>query len=370
MGFQSIEINHFRGIRRLEIGNMKRINILTGANNVGKTSILEACLMLVGISNPYLGFKINYFRSFRSFQNKMFSNRKVGSFFRNYPSEYLKDLEVLFYQLDCQMPIHLKAIQISGNTRETFIKPVYDYNLSNADKPSEGLSSENEKRIIGLSSEFNINGIPYISTTQNVKGENSQPDFIPSKKYKENLYAKLFKTEISSTGIIPSFKKFITEKRIDSVISILKKIEPSLVDIIVVDNEIMVDTGLPKYISLDVLGDGFRKILTLLTLIEECKNGILLVDEMDNGLHYSVWETVWSALFEMTRQFNTQLLITTHNSELITTLEHFLSDDAHASFRSDIMCYSIDRYANGEMAAYNYDYPGIQTAVEYKVEIR
>ncbi len=46
MSFQQISIRNFRAIASLEIENIKQINLLTGRNNCGKTSVLEAISLL------------------------------------------------------------------------------------------------------------------------------------------------------------------------------------------------------------------------------------------------------------------------------------------------------------------------------------
>ena len=35
-------VENYRGIRKLEIGNLRQVNIITGPNNSGKSSFLEA----------------------------------------------------------------------------------------------------------------------------------------------------------------------------------------------------------------------------------------------------------------------------------------------------------------------------------------
>lgn len=44
MFFKHIEIHNFRGIESLKINNIKQVNLITGKNNCGKTSVLEAVL--------------------------------------------------------------------------------------------------------------------------------------------------------------------------------------------------------------------------------------------------------------------------------------------------------------------------------------
>ena len=46
--FRKIYINNFRGIDNLEIERLGRVSVLTGKNNVGKSTILEALFLLFG----------------------------------------------------------------------------------------------------------------------------------------------------------------------------------------------------------------------------------------------------------------------------------------------------------------------------------
>lgn len=62
-GFKNIEIKNFRGIDHLKIDDFSRVNVFLGQNGSGKSSILEAILMLSGMSNPGLPQNINLLRS-------------------------------------------------------------------------------------------------------------------------------------------------------------------------------------------------------------------------------------------------------------------------------------------------------------------
>lgn len=43
---EQLEIRHFRGLNQLNLTNLNAINIIAGDNNSGKTSVLEAMLLL------------------------------------------------------------------------------------------------------------------------------------------------------------------------------------------------------------------------------------------------------------------------------------------------------------------------------------
>lgn len=43
--YTSFKISNFRGFRQLELNDLGRINLITGKNNVGKTSLLEQIIL-------------------------------------------------------------------------------------------------------------------------------------------------------------------------------------------------------------------------------------------------------------------------------------------------------------------------------------
>jgi AAA15 family ATPase/GTPase len=51
-GIKNIEINYFRGIDHLKVDDFSRVNVFFGQNSSGKSSILEAILLLLGMSSP------------------------------------------------------------------------------------------------------------------------------------------------------------------------------------------------------------------------------------------------------------------------------------------------------------------------------
>ncbi len=70
--YKSFKIENFRGIKKCELTELKRINIFLGKNNCGKSSILEAIFLLTGYNNPILSVNIDLFRNLG--HNKIFFN--------------------------------------------------------------------------------------------------------------------------------------------------------------------------------------------------------------------------------------------------------------------------------------------------------
>lgn len=70
-GFKNIDIRNLRGIEHLEIDDFARVNVFLGQNNSGKSSVLEALMLLMGMSNPDMPQQLNYLRTntFSPFRN-------------------------------------------------------------------------------------------------------------------------------------------------------------------------------------------------------------------------------------------------------------------------------------------------------------
>src|SRR5271157_6048917 len=104
MRYQTLIINNFRGIKNLEIEDLKLVNLLSGRNECGKTSILEALFLLSGMANPRLTVTIHNFRDLIMNNNEDFS--------------------YMFYNLNFDIPICLKG-KLDNQDRDVTITPLY-----------------------------------------------------------------------------------------------------------------------------------------------------------------------------------------------------------------------------------------------------
>ena len=68
--FRTIKIDNYRGIRTTEIKELSQVNLFFGKNNCGKSSVLEAILLVSGQSNPILPLNVNGFRGFSNFSEQ------------------------------------------------------------------------------------------------------------------------------------------------------------------------------------------------------------------------------------------------------------------------------------------------------------
>ncbi len=77
----------------------------------------------------------------------------------------------------------------------------------------------------------------------------------------------------------------------------------------IIDN----DEPLPLY----SLGDGMLRALSISLALVNAKDGILLIDEFENGIHYSAQTELWQFIFKLAHRLNVQVFATTHSQDCI-----------------------------------------------------
>jgi hypothetical protein len=76
-------------------------------------------------------------------------------------------------------------------------------------------------------------------------------------------------------------------------------------------------SGHDGFIPLLSLGQGINRLFEIALALVNAKDGLLLIDEMENGLHYSVQPAVWRMIFDMSRRLNVQVFATSHSWDCI-----------------------------------------------------
>lgn len=360
MSFESININNFRGIESLEVSNIKQVNLIAGKNNCGKTSILEAIFLLTGMSNPQLAVTIHAFRDLVLTDDD--------------------DFNYLFKNLDfSQSPLIRGKIATQNRTIEiTAIYPKFSEEIVKQISEKRELSKEalmssasisTEYSIEGLTFNFNINNNKVFQTEIKLK----QGEIKFSRGYKEKLSARFINPRTIMTEIDRRLDAILVRKDLGTIINALKEIEPNLTDIRMgARGTVYVDIGIEKLVPLNIMGDGIRRILAILAAISERKNGVLLIDEIENGLHYSTLSILWKAIFKAALDNNVQLFITTHSYECIEAMiEIYYKKYQSPTLNKDfISLFRIDRNSKGQHRAFQYEADTLQAGIEKNFEIR
>lgn len=81
-------------------------------------------------------------------------------------------------------------------------------------------------------------------------------------------------------------------------------------------------TGIDRPIPLHGLGDGVTRIFEIMLALVNAEDGFLLIDEFENGLHYSVQAMAWQTVLELAASLNVQVFATTHSSDCVEAFQH------------------------------------------------
>lgn len=344
--FKKIKIENFKNFNSIAVSNLSRVNVFFGENNCGKSSLLEAMFILSGITNPELFLRINHFRGYKGIRDASyffhnFNTRNAMSFIAEGDPVYFNRSSAVTYTTDTDL-----------NFDQRFDAP-----LSNARPMKLSTTARIAEEQYHTSLSFESNDDQEHGRLQIVNNnERITCGYLPP-------YA-LFET------IYPMVSEIMKDKQEHIIIETLKNIDTRIHDFIISGHDILVDIGLGKRIPLQLLGDGARKLFALIILLYSCRNGVLLVDEIDNGLHYSVMAQLWNVLLRTARQFNVQLFATTHNIDSLKGLEKTLSVEENTDFQNALSLYKLIHRANDSMQVLRYDYAAFSTLLQNENEIR
>lgn len=343
--FNKIEIERFRGIASASINGFRQINLFFGKNNCGKSSLLECLFLASGVSNPLLPIHVNLMRG--------------------YNKTRLNDLKLDFYNLDSTYPIHIRLD--NDETRDLKIN-LFEQKRNNVSINADdaNILSNVEEGEYGLNFDFEINGKPFESQLRFGSAKSTDATRNVSSKYTESLRCIYLSPKYDFSASIQGLKNILQNKDEHFIVEGLKIIEPRVKDFIFTDKEMLVDVGLSKRIPVNMMGDGARKIVSLLTAIYDCKDGALLVDEISNGFHHSVMCNLWKVLINASIRNNTQLFITTHDTDSIKGLR----DAALDKYNDIVAAFKLLKTSDDELKSYHYSLESLDYSINQEIEVR
>lgn len=187
-------------------------------------------------------------------------------------------------------------------------------------------------------------------------------------RYKEKLRCSFHNPQLWMAMLPQKIEKLLVNKQMDGVIEALQEIDPKITDIrIGTSGIIYMDVGLNKLLPINIMGDGIRRILSILAAVSDMQGGILLIDEIENGLHYSTLQTLWKALRKALEVYYVQLFATTHSNECIGALA---SSCNRVDKKSEhIRLYRIEKQDNKHQA-FEYSPEMISAGIDGDIEMR
>jgi AAA15 family ATPase/GTPase len=381
---QSLKIEGFRGFQNFEMANLGRINLLVGKNNSGKTSILEAIQFLYAQNNIDIFLEtISYRGEFAWLENKLAGRTKVFEICHLFPGhEIIPSKEIIIIG---SRESHQESVTISVKSIPIQLSLFSD---KNDDLNNDNIFDDEEWNKLLLSIRWSQSQKP-IELELLANGTLARDSIrrmaslsrISHKIGIDNKIELRFLTPFSltSSDMAALFDNIVLSPLEDLIIESLKIIEPKIERIASIGsgkystaNNLGVRGGFlikiknhDQPIPIGSLGDGFWRMLGLVLAMVNLENGILLVDEIDSGLHFTVMTDMWKVVWETAKKLNIQVFATTHSRDCWQSLAELITEEKITD--NEITIQRIDR---DKEKAVSFNTRQIYLASERDIEVR
>lgn len=366
--YTSVHIQNFRCFRELRVPSLGRVTLLTGANNVGKTTLLEALSLLSSPLDevPQLALGV--------LERRDDVNRPTP--------EVLYVAGRLFHEGDAEA-----SIEVGGDGPTLTLRSGWldreradnkDINLRTAPGSWASRPSPQAEPILLAEREGQSAWLPLgrdFPELRYLRARTGRPERESSRV----LYA---------SGLEPQelgrlWDQVALTEREDDILTTLRLLEPNLERIVLVKAtrrlsygpfEELRDrvpfvrrrtaSGRSEPEPLRNLGDGMNRLFELSLCLAAAQGSMLLIDEAESGLHYLVLDDLWQLIFRAAERLNVQVVATTHSGDCIAAFARAARESA-----SEGRLVRLWRDEAGSRAT-SYDEEALRIVAEHRIEVR
>ena len=352
---ESITVKNFKGIKTLEIEHLSKLTLIGGKNNCGKTSLMEAMFMQFDRMNPHITIRQSLARGVSVT-----------------PTEPEFMWAPIFNEFNLSKKIAIESkfngkrkaleIEINKNFKKTIPGNIHSINgiQNNAPTPVDALTL----KFFQASQEIEKSNLILEKTGFNLNIEHSNGSVMPSSFFPA-------RQQSNPNEDAERLGRLEIENGTNDIVGVLKSIAPEIKSITAIRiadaSMIYADIGQTKKVPISYMGDGISRLLSITLAIATCKNSVVFIDEIENGLHYSVLEKIWLGLAKASQRFNCQIIATTHSHEFLTSACNALKNEP--SLVNEFSYIRLTNKNNNILGKY-FDSKLLDFAIESEMEIR
>ncbi|MBL7224111.1 MAG: AAA family ATPase [Candidatus Brocadiae bacterium] len=362
--FTSLEIENYRCLKRYRLAHLGRVNLLVGRSNCGKSSLLEAIELLASGGDPQV-----FFQAARA-RGEVISGEGPGA---------LLDVSHFFHGHEFRPGAYF-ALRRDGAADGLTVRVKELGDLDEGTRcidPGTGFHSP-----LALCFEGALHPEAGAVKAVAVSRAGAFPTgthFYPRPPTREGLrgIVQFIRPESADQqSMSRMWDAVIVEGREDEVAAAMRVVEPRVSRVFFLSGDVggqgpggsraLVGLeGVKRRLPLGTCGGGMHRLLALALGLIRAADGVLLVDEIDTGLHHSVMGDMWRLVIESARNSNVQVFASTHSLDCVRALAWLCGADATAG--SQVSLQKIEPELEEAVAL---DADKIVTAVDQGIEVR
>ena len=300
---------HYRGIDGLELDLLPKANLITGINGVGKTALIEAIWLFTGRHNIPLLWNPNLQRSALSEADPISRLSDNELHLWGVENGERHDVRYVFERLTSG-PRGMKGREYHSKETET-LGPV----VGEIKAYFDGSASE-ERKVIQITN----SGVVLVHAP-----------LVPQER--AGCVIETAKSHYAiSDEHFQRYSDLVKQGKKKELLTAIRLVSKDIEDI-----DMLADSSGESYLwvaleksrsrTIDDLGGGVLRLVRLLLGFSAAKGGMLLADELENGIHYSLHHELWERTKDWISQWNVQFVATTHSAELIDAAMDVFSDN-------------------------------------------
>ena len=371
--FPNLTIKGFRGIKELTIPQLGRVNLITGKNNTGKSTVLEALRLILHDAEPWVILETLEYREEDIATRKeveTLGDLEVLSYisvlFHGFPQKAKDFSPILITTTNGSKGEHLelKIEEISRNSDlQMGLSPIYSETLTIED-------SDGEILLLVKKGEFTV-GHRLGNFLRNLRSTRVGHSIVQETSSKPCILLDPYAGQ-STNEHADLWDEVVLTKLEREVVRALRFINSNIAAISMIGKRgsayerraIVRSEDIPRPVPLRSYGDGMNRLFGIALSLANAEGGVLLIDEFENGLHYSVQPDVWRMIFKMSERLNIQVFATTHSRDTVHAFQK-----AAAESEEEAMLIKMRLIGEDNVAVVT-DKEGLEIATRHNIETR
>ncbi len=332
---KNIEITTFKCFDHFKASGFKRVNLIAGKNNIGKTALLEALSLNVrSCSVEAMVVLMMLYHLHRNLLDTCFSTNDIPK--KGNTTDWIRSYSAFKIESN-QKNIHFYKSKKTLTTSYTFI----------VNKEEEVLQEKE------LREDLNLDFLTNNKNNQQYTEACAKSDLI-------------FPSKVLLGNLVNYYQSIQEENREDEISDYISHFDPTIKRLKFFANEDIKLEKNEKYQHINTFGDGLKAYLAIILAIFHCKNSCLFIDELENGIHYTQFDQLWEIILTASKQVNCQVFATTHSKECIESYARTAKKIAD----KDISFITLVNNRENKIEAINYRYETLQNSLSQDHEVR